>query len=168
METSELITIGLSLLQVIATFVVAWVLFKQANNLKKVEIQGQAIQAYNVLNAAAIASDENLMAFDSIGRKDIEEDIEKRRKRWCAFVWLQSLQLTYHGMKASMVEPKFAEQTLIQQLELILNDDDVYWLVCNRGFDPEFAAYCKGIREQLELRNMEESDKRKFKKNQVA
>ena len=33
-----------------------------------------------------------------------------------------------------------------QQLELVLKDDLVFWLVVNRGFDPDFVAYCTEIR----------------------
>ena len=48
-----------------------------------------------------------------------------------------------------MIDEKYAQQALRQQLEVILKDDLVYWLVLNRGFDPVFAEYCTEIRRQV-------------------
>ena len=48
-----------------------------------------------------------------------------------------------------MFDRKFAYQTLVQQLEIILKDDLVFWLVLNRGFNPRFAVYCRSIRQRI-------------------
>ena len=72
---------------------------QNANMLKKVEIQSQVVQAYNVLNQTAVSSEENLIAFDTMGRQDSNESIEFRRKCWCAFVWLETLQITFHALR---------------------------------------------------------------------
>jgi len=141
--------IAIGTCQVAATVLVAAVLYRQAQNLKRVEVQSQAIQAYNILNSVAVSSVENLVALDSLGRTDIEESEASRRRRWCAFIWLEALQETFAGLKSGIIEKEYAEQALRQQLDVILKDDLVFWLVAHRGFDPDFVEYCTRIREQL-------------------
>lgn len=151
MSTDQIIAISVGVIQALATMLIAYVVFRQTEKLKRIEISKQAIDAYNVLNGIAVSSDANLLAFDKLGRSDVEEAIEVRRKRWCAFVWLEALQATFLSMKHNLIDKSYAHQALTQQLEIILKDEDVYWLVCNRGFDPSFALYCTNLRNGLIL-----------------
>ena len=125
------------------------VLYRQARNLKRIETQSQAIQAYNLLNSVALSSSENLLTFDTFGRSHASEDERSRRRRWCAFIWLVALQVTFTGLKKGMIDEAYAEQALRQQLEVILVDDLVYWLTLHRGFDPAFVEYCVEIRRRV-------------------
>jgi hypothetical protein len=149
MTTDQIIQISIGIAQFLATGLIAYIVYRQTEKVKRIELTKQAIDAYNVLNMAAVSSEANLLAFDKMGRQDIEEDIEVRRKRWCAFVWLVALQVTYFSLKHNLIDRAYAEQALQQQLQVILNDDDVYWLVCNRGFDPGFVEYCTLIKKRL-------------------
>lgn len=149
MSFDQIITLTIGVAQSLAMVLIAYVVYRQTEKLKRIEISKQAIDSYNVLNGIAVSSDANLLAFDKMGRSDIEEDIEVRRKRWCAFVWLEALQATFLSMKHNLIDRAYAEQALRQQLEVILKDEDVYWLVCNRGFDPSFAVYCTELRDRL-------------------
>jgi hypothetical protein len=135
--------------QGLATILIAAVLYRQAQSLKRVEVHSHAIEAYNLLNSVAVSSPENLLAFDSFGRAGILEDDASRRRRWCAFIWLVALQITFASLKGKLIDEEYAHQALRQQLELILKDDLVYWLVVNRGFDPDFVAYCTKIRNRI-------------------
>jgi hypothetical protein len=96
----------------------------------------------------AVSSSDNLRAFDSIGRPGDEPD-ESRRRRWCAFVWLEAIQMTFLALRHGLIEESYGQQASRQQLEVILRDDLVYWLVINRGFHPAFAAYCTEIRQRV-------------------
>lgn len=145
----EILIIVVMVLQVIATLFVAYVLYRQTEKLKTLESTKQAIDAYNFVNSLAVSNEENLVAFDSIGRPNVDEPIEVRRKRWCAFTWLASLQVTYLSLKSGLIDRNYAERTLRQQLEVILGDDLVFLLLQDRGFDPAFVEYCLPIREQL-------------------
>ena len=150
MTFEQKIALGVGSLQALATFLVAYVLYRQTEKLKRIELTKQAIDAYNLLNSVAVSRDKNLLSFDALGRQNIDEPIEARRKRWCAFIWLESLQVTFLTMKYNLIDRAYAEQALRQQLEVILNDDLVYQLLCERGFDPAFVQYAKPIREQLQ------------------
>jgi hypothetical protein len=77
------------------------------------------------------------------------DDEASRRRRWCAFIWLEALQVTFAAFKGKLIDEEYAHQALCQQLEIVLKDDLVYWLVVNRGFDPDFVAYCTRVRERV-------------------
>jgi hypothetical protein len=145
----ESIQIAIGVFQALATVLISVVLYRQAQSLKRVEIHNQAIQAYNLLNSVAVSSPEVLAAFDTLGRPDSPDDDSTRRRRWCAFIWLEALQVAYTALKSRMIDERYAEQALRQQLEVILKDDLVYWLVLHRGFDPRFAEYCTDIRRRV-------------------
>ena len=150
MTESEIIQIIIGSVEILATLLIAYTVHRQAKTLKKVEIHSRAIEAYNILNRLAISSDENLIAFDSLGRENVNESIEIRRKRWCAFVWLEALQVTFYGFKVKMIDEVYARQALDQQLKIILKDSIVYDSVCERGFHPDFVKYCKEIKKQID------------------
>jgi hypothetical protein len=57
--------------------------------------------------------------------------------------------VSFVALQNKMIAERYAERALLQQLEVILKDDLVYWLVQNRGFDPGFAAYCTKIRQRI-------------------
>ena len=149
MDTVNIIQIVIGVFQALATVLIAVVLYRQVHNLKRIEVHDQAIQAYNLLNSVAVSSPENLTAFDTLGRPDTSDDDLSRRRRWCAFIWLEALQVSFVALESKMIDERYAEQALRQQLEVILKDDLVYWLVLHRGFDPRFAAYCTKIRQRI-------------------
>jgi hypothetical protein len=149
MSTSDTITLLVGIMQFLATALIAWVVFRQTTLLKRAELQNDAINAFNTLNTTALVNDENLVTFDSLGRADIKEPIDLRRKRWCAFIWLEALQATYLGGHHGVLDANCVDRAIRQQLELILKDDLVYWLVVNRGFHPAFIACCSVIRAKV-------------------
>ena len=149
MNVLEFIQILIGAFQAVATILIAAVLYRQAQSLKRVEVHSQAIEAYNLLNSVALSSPENLVTFDTFGRPATVDDEASRRRRWCAFIWLEALQVTFAALKGKLIDEKYANQALRQQLELVLKDDLVYWLVANRGFDPDFVNYCTEIRTRV-------------------
>src|SRR5688572_1814212 len=142
MEPFEFAQLIIGVFQALATVLIAAVLYRQAQSLKRVEVHSHAIEAYNLLNSVAVSSPENLLAFDTFGRLDSVDDDTSRRRRWCAFIWLEALQVTFAALKGKLIDERYANQALCQQLEIVLKDDLVYWLVVNRGFDPDFVDYC--------------------------
>lgn len=57
--------------------------------------------------------------------------------------------MTFFALKHGMIEESYGRQACRQQLEVILRDDLVYWLVVDRGFHPDFADYCTQIRREI-------------------
>lgn len=149
MEVYEILTLILATFQAMATILIAYVLFRQTEKLKKLEYAHNLQAAYNTLNVAAISSEENLLAFDSLGRADIKEDKSIRRKRWAGFVWLCTLQNVYLSFESSMLDKDYGKKTLEEQLNIILKDDLVWDILLNRGFHPKFIKYCEPIRAKV-------------------
>jgi hypothetical protein len=151
MTIDEVIALGVGLAQFGATLFISIVMYRQTEHLKRLEHTRHTTDAFNFVNKVAVLNDANLIAIDTLGRADVVEDIEVRRKRWCSFIWLEALQETFMALKHNMIDERYAEQALQQQLRIILKDADVYWLVCNRGFDPDFVDYCTDTRARIKL-----------------
>jgi hypothetical protein len=148
METSDILTLIFGITQTLATIAIAYVLYKQAKIHKTIEIETNLTNAWNVANSVALSSNENLETFESMGKgKFISPEFS--RKRWCAFIWLQPLQQSFFAMKHNLMDSEYANQTLKQQLKIILHDDDIFWLILYRGFSPKFVDYCKGVRTEI-------------------
>lgn len=64
MNAELILTTTIGVLQVLATGLIAWIVYSQTQKLKRFEHGRQVIEAYNVLNTAAVSSDANLLAFD--------------------------------------------------------------------------------------------------------
>jgi hypothetical protein len=149
MTSFEVFQIVLGIVQFFATAAIGLVVYIQTERLKRSEMSSKAHESLNVLNSVALASPENLKAFDSFGRPETDDTDESRRKRWAAFVWLNALQVTFISNKHRLIDTHFAEQSLRQQLEIILCDDLVFWLLVHRGFHPDFVEFCRPIREEV-------------------
>src|SRR5713226_8063843 len=108
----EALQVSTGLFQGLATVLVAIILHRQSEKFKRIELQTHAINAYNVLNSAALSSSENLHAFDTLGRADANDTDESRRRRWCAFMWLEALQMTFLAMQHGLIEEAYGNQAL--------------------------------------------------------
>ena len=148
MNSYEITTIIIGIFQIIATGLISLVVYRQTEKQKKLEISNQILDQYNILNSAALSSDTNLLTFDTIGRDD-DEDISLRRKRWAGFFWLSTLSMNFLAKQEGMFDDEYAKKALTEQLEIILKDDDIWFLLCNRGFHPSFIDYCKPIRDKV-------------------
>jgi hypothetical protein len=149
LSSFETVQVAVGLTQIGATALIAWVVYVQSERLKRSEISGRVQESYNLLNSVALSTSENLRAFDEIGRGGSADTDETRRKRWAAFLWLVALQETFISGRNRMIDGQYAEQSLRQQLVIILQDDLVFWLLLNRGFDPAFVELCRPIRQQV-------------------
>ena len=116
MSTVDIIQLWIGAFQALATVLIAVVLYRQAQNLKRIEIHHQAIQAYNLLNSVAVSSPENLKVFDTFGRPDSPDDDLTRRRRWCVFLRLEALQVSFVALQNKMIAERYAERALLQQL----------------------------------------------------
>ena len=150
LTVDQTIALFVGLLQVLATMTIALVVYRQTTRLKRIEMAKQLNDAYNLVTTIALSRDENLVALDSIGRESVDEPIEVRRKRWCAFVWLVALENTYMMNKHQLVDVRYADQALKHQLELILADKQIFDIICERGYEPAFVEYCREIRQNIE------------------
>jgi hypothetical protein len=60
----EIAQIIVGAFQTVATILIAVVLYRQAQGLKRIEVHSNAINAYNLINSVAVSSAENLAIFE--------------------------------------------------------------------------------------------------------
>lgn len=74
------------------------------------------------------------------------------QKRLYLFIYLSPLLTTYQAARQGLFGKASAEsiETIKQQLAYVVRDDDAYWVTQNQGYDPDFRALCREVREKLE------------------
>lgn len=130
-----------NLLVAIAAFVLSVVVWKSSNRLAKAEYTRSLQDAWNALNVAALASDENICAVETLYGPNSPAP-QDGRKVWMTFVLLNALQATFLGWKGKLVDEAYAEKTLKDLLHPLLLNDFFFPLTQNRGYHPQFSEYC--------------------------
>ena len=67
------------------------------------------------------------------------------RRRWAAFMALQTHQQMFLAKNAGLIQEKAVERHQEQVLRLLLSDDEVLSLVTERGYDKDFVDACQQI-----------------------
>ena len=73
------------------------------------------------------------------------------RKRLFLLVFLNPMYTTYQAAQQGLSSGSAAETiaTIKSQLAYVVRDEDAYWVTQNQGYDPDFAALCREVRESL-------------------
>ena len=137
-----------SLAQIIlalAAIVLAWFVYKLTHKIESANLINSAINSVNLVNQMALSSDENLKAIDDLYNDGRDTSIDARRKRWAAFLALQSHQQLYLSRKTGILKSDLSEKHDHQVLEILLRDKEVMSLLAHRGFDTKFVLHCRNI-----------------------
>ena len=74
-----------------------------------------------------------------------------QKKRLYLLVFLNPLQTTYQAARLGLFGQNNAKsiEALKSQLAYVVKDDDAYWVTQNQGYDPDFVALCREVREGI-------------------
>jgi hypothetical protein len=71
------------------------------------------------------------------------------RKRLYLFVYLNPINTTYqaalHGVYGARTKEMI--DVIKDQLRIVVADDDAFWVTQNHGYDPDFTALCREVRQ---------------------
>ena len=129
----------------IAAFILAVFIYRLTKKIESTNLANSAIGSVNLVNQMALSSEENLAAIDSLYNDGRDSSPEARRKRWAAFLTLQSHQQLFLSRNTGIMNSDISEKLEHQVLELLLRDNEVLSLVRQRGFDSDFVNYCNEI-----------------------
>jgi hypothetical protein len=73
------------------------------------------------------------------------------QKRLFLFVFLSPLYTTYQAARQGLAGTGAADAiaAIRSQLAYVVRDDDAYWVTQNQGYDPDFMAICREVREEV-------------------
>ncbi|MEO6349223.1 MAG: hypothetical protein ABIP53_01085 [Candidatus Limnocylindrales bacterium] len=73
------------------------------------------------------------------------------QKRLYLFVYLNPINTAYQAALQGVYGTNVQEaiDAIKDQLKPVVADDDAFWVTQNHGYDPEFAALCRAVRQSL-------------------
>jgi hypothetical protein len=111
----------------------------------------------NQVSALALQSDDNLAIVTRvIGLEGYAHNVEEMRKVYLTFVCMNAFQAEFLGMKAGLVQARYAHSALQQLVDPMLGDELVWRLVRERGYHPDFVDFCAQIRHRRSSRAVSE------------
>ena len=74
-----------------------------------------------------------------------------QQKRLYLLVYLNPLQTWYQAARHGVFGKNGTKtiETIKSQLAYVVKDDDAYWVTQNQGYDPDFVALCREVREEI-------------------
>ena len=127
----------------VATIWLGWRVYKWTQVIEKTGQINSALSSINHLNEMALMSDENLLAIDGLYDDGRDKSIQSARKRWAAFLALQTHHQYHLADKLGLMGGDLAYKQDSQVLDLLLNNSEVVSLLENRGYDSDFVKHCK-------------------------
>jgi hypothetical protein len=73
------------------------------------------------------------------------------KKRLFLFVYLSPFNTSYQAARQGLFGSAGQQSIddIKSQLAFVVRDDDAYWVTQNQGFDPDFKAMCREVRETV-------------------
>ena len=73
------------------------------------------------------------------------------QKRLFLLVFLNPINTSYQAALQGVygAHAEDAITAIKDQLRLVVSDDDAFWVTQNQGYDPDFAALCREVRQSL-------------------
>lgn len=110
------------------------------------EAQTQLIEMLNTANELILGDDRNLEIAERLyAHDDMDVSPQAARERWVAFVLLNIHELRYFKHKEGHVSAELWTAKSERLLDRLLAHPHVLDLVENRGYHPEFLAYCREL-----------------------
>jgi hypothetical protein len=148
-QTPFALTVFAQTIILAAAAVISYIAWSTGRKRERAEFSRNMNDQWNKVNVLAAKEPELGDAIDRIlGVEDPTEDIVAKRRRWMAFVILNSLQSYFFGVSDRLIKRDYANVVFEQLLLPILQQDDLFLLTQTRGYHPKFARFCAKLRER--------------------
>lgn len=124
--------------------------YSGSKRVAQVEHDRSIREWWNTLDQIALSSDQMLVLADEMMyTSSVDESLEKRRRRWFAFVILNALSSSYLGAKLGLTRSSVETVEIVRHhLRKLLVQDDIFKL-SQEGYEPDFATLCREVRKEV-------------------
>jgi hypothetical protein len=150
---AALAQVVLALAALVGSVAVSVFVWYGTRRIARLDYERSVREAWIAIDTAALASDETLAIADALENPNSESTPEVRRKRWFAYTYLNAVVSTYFGARHGLSRsPEARVEACRQMLRPLVLDDVVFEITQGHGYEPEFSALCREVREaQLRL-----------------
>jgi hypothetical protein len=136
-------------IQTLLTVITFYLVWKSTRHIALMQYTRSIIDAWNTVNMLPLQHPELIpIAKDFQNPYPNNDSLEKQRKRWFTFIYINALYTSFMGIENGIADRAYATQGLHDLLHPLLDDDDAFRLTQNRGYHPKFARYCAKQRQQ--------------------
>ncbi len=148
--TAEEISAYASVATLVVSVAISIILHRATTRFAKAEHERSIREWWNTLNETALSSDEMLEAADKLMNPDSAKySTEQKRRRWFAFLVLNALASSYLGARQGLSRSTEDTVDIVKHhRRILLASDDIY-AQSQQGYEPDFAALCREVREEL-------------------
>jgi len=149
----------LALVTLIGSIAVSLFIWYGTRRIAQLDYERSLREAWMAVDAVALSSDEMLVMADTLmDPKNAASHIEARRRRWFAYTLMNAIVSTYFGAKHGFTQSrKDSLEACRQLLRPLMNHDEIFEITQGHGYEPEFSALCREVREE-QIRNSNESE----------
>jgi len=136
-----------AVLMVIGTMAIPLFIWVSGKRLASAQYVRDLQDLINQINLLALSTDENLVMMGQLNALDLyARSSTELRRVFLTFVCFNAFQAEFLGAKAGLVPAKFGYPALRQLVEPMLKDELTWRLIRERGYHPDFVAFCAQVR----------------------
>jgi hypothetical protein len=143
-----------------AAIAIAVVVYRASNLIARMQYEWSVREAWNALDSVALSDERMLVMADRLmDPSSTNRSLEAIQRKWFVFMVLNALASSYMGAKRGLTQSKKDTLSICtHHLSRLVVDDEIFALT-QHGYEKDFSAFCRNIREQqLAQRASEKSD----------
>jgi hypothetical protein len=149
----QVVAISTTLAQMFLTGVLAWTVYRSTSRIARLDFGRSLRETWIAIDNLALADTETLLAADSLlTPREGRDATTFARKRWFILAYLNPVATAYQGVREGIYAGRQKEEMLAgvrSQLQVLMADEDAYWVSQNHGHEDSFQQFCTAIRESL-------------------
>lgn len=147
----SLLQLVVSIAGVVITIWLALIVQRSAARLTKLELARAIRDTWLHVDDVTLSDPDLVRLVEQFQPPRETADPAFPKKRLFLLVFLNPLQTTYQAAREGFFGPNGAKsiEAVKSQLAHVVKDDDAYWVTQNQGYDPDFMALCREVREQV-------------------
>jgi hypothetical protein len=132
----------------VATVVVSVLVYIGTRKIARIEHDRGVRESWNTIDALALSDPSVLRLIEEIlpAPGSSARDIEMARRKWLAYMLLNTLSSTYNGATRGLTRSKSDALSVCEyHVAALVRHDDIFALT-QEGYSDSFAAFCKRVR----------------------
>jgi len=141
---------------VLSKIAVPIVIYLATKRLSQAQYFNTVMTAWNDFNKLVISSPQNMEVVREMNPPLFAKNGDEKamRKAYIAFVYLNVLNGFYFGQRHGLLDRDTRNAQIVDLLEPLLRDEDIYAMTQGRGYHPKFRKLCAGVKRGIDLKKL--------------
>ena len=138
-----------------AALIIAIISLLIARKVNRLDANEKVTSGFDSIVELALSNDKNLNSMDALFFPELKsEKIEAKRKRWCAYYILNSVERAYNAKKNKVLDSIHADPIVNNMLKNVFTNSEVKEAFEHGHYDPAFIKHAKLIISEIKQNNV--------------